>query len=113
MNYSQTITDQQYSIDEIIADAIQRSKDHANPEWFETALSIVENVSKSNPEFTIDQIWKELEGRSVETHDASAMGAVMKEAAKRGLIVNTKTMRPSERKSTHGRYIFIWKSLLI
>lgn len=112
--YSSSV--QQLSLDDftseqVTEDGIKRSKDHANPGWFNQALSVVEQMSHNKREITVNDVWNEMDRFPVETHDNSAMGPVMREAAKRGWVIKDSVPRKSDRPSRHGGFISVWKSL--
>lgn len=88
--------------------AIKKADDHANAEWKEAALDIVRVLSFHKDRMTSDDVWNNLEARGIKTHEPRALGAVMRQAAKRGLIYPTHTYVKSKRHECHSRPIMVW-----
>jgi hypothetical protein len=82
------------------------------PIWQDAARNAIWTVARSQPELTVDDVWTELEKVDVRTPDNSALGPLMREAAREGLIHRTNLWRPSTRPSTHKRPIVLWSSLI-
>tara|TARA_R110000803_G_scaffold188813_1_gene251277 strand:- start:371 stop:703 length:333 start_codon:yes stop_codon:yes gene_type:complete len=89
--------------------AIRNVAKHTDEQWKEFAQSAVLILLKvcEFEEFTTDEVW-ELMPPGVETHDPRAMGAIMLEAAKSGLIVATDKYQPSKRAVCHRRPLRVW-----
>lgn len=91
---------------EAATEAITRSGDNADPEWFAEALRIVCQLAVVLPDFTADAVWERLGT----TREPRALGAVMRQAAASGVIVKTDRVRPSRRVECHGRPMAVWTS---
>jgi hypothetical protein len=92
--------------------AIQRVSEAANEEWMEAAGAIVEKLAMGSRSFTTDDVWAELDSKSVSTHERRAMGAVMTKAAKANLIEASGSYKPSTRPACNHRPIAVWNSLV-
>lgn len=92
--------------------ALAKVKANANQKWFEVALDSVRQLAADNKYLTTDDVWCYLKKHwsHISTHQNSAMGAVMKAAAKQGLVTGTDKFLSSTRPSSHARPIRIWKS---
>lgn len=102
----------------LVEDGIQRADEHANDEWKEAAMDAVRRAAMHNPEITTDEVWSVL-GKDTElTHNLSAMGPVMRRAAKEGIIEGTDSFRASRctgsqgGRGTAGKPIRLWRSLV-
>lgn len=88
--------------------------------WKATARAIALSLARSRNTFTTDDVWRGLSdesGNEYQPHDGGAMGPVMKELQDQGFIrtiPNGKGVQKvgSIRKSSHGRYITLWQSLV-
>ncbi len=92
--------------------AIAASARGANPEWLEAAQWVVRRLCSQQESFTADDIWarlKELPG--VKTSDHRALGAVIRWAAREGMIEHTGVYRKSYRRVCHGRPMAVWRSV--
>ncbi len=77
--------------------------------WLCSALPVVQDLARTNREFTADEVWERLpepprEGRQ--------MGSLMRLARERGLITPTPRDRPSARPGVHRAPIRIWRSCI-
>jgi hypothetical protein len=92
-------------------DAIAQVEANADRNWMVAAQAAVAVLAMTHDEFTTDDMWAAL--REVDgTHEPRAMGAVMRAAARRGLIVKTDRVVNSRRAECHARPVAIWRSLL-
>jgi hypothetical protein len=84
---------------------------NADLNWMAAAHTAVALLAMNCDEFTTDEMWAAL--REVDaTHEPRAMGAVMRAAARHGLIVKTDRVRNSVRPECHARPVAIWRSLV-
>jgi len=90
------------------AEAIERADEHADPEWKEQARRAIERAAALG-EFTTDDVWLQLEGVEA-PHEPRALGALIREARKNGLIVATGRYRKSSRVECHGNPKMIWRA---
>lgn len=104
----------QMSIEDHLADCLQRVEDNANPIWKEKARYCLELICENRSEFTSDTLWQYMDAMypNVSTKNHSAMGAIICRAAKDGLCRPTGHYIPSVRKSAHKRKIGVWESKL-
>lgn len=91
-------------------EAIERVADNADVEWRARALEAVRRVALRKQTFIVDEVWAEL---GEEPAEPRAMGAVMRAAAKAGLIVGTKEWHASERVTAHRNPRKVWQSLIV
>jgi len=95
-------------------EAIARVDRNADDEWKRRALSVIEWLAHQTDEFTTDEVWDGLAGLAGfpggATHEPRALGAMMKRAAKHGLIEATDRYRNSVRPECHARPVRIWAS---
>ena len=89
--------------------AIKQVGDNASSKWLEAALAAVQRVAEANDEFTTDEVWAEV---AEMTHEPRAMGAVMRIAVRKKLVIPTNQYQPTKRPSSHARPIRVWKSLI-
>ena len=85
---------------------------NADPDWWQHAVNIVRDISATSFDFTTDDIWCELERRSIATpHEPRAIGAVVVAVKRLGLIAPTNRYRPSSRPKCHARPIRVWQAV--
>jgi hypothetical protein len=94
------------------ADAMQRVWDHANDHWKQLAYEAVQQLARTRQWFTTDDVWQVLATSDAATHEHRAMGAVMRRAAKAGLIAKTDRVLPTTRPCANCRPVAIWHSAL-
>lgn len=97
------------------ADGMAQAEGNAVPEWSILMLELVEQVARTMPRFTADDVFDLFAERpgAPTTHDSRAFGPVMMRAAKKG-ICRQADCRPvkSRRKSLHSSLITVWDSLI-
>jgi hypothetical protein len=91
-------------------DAIDRVDENAQKDWKDAARVAVAALASLKDTFTTDDVWKLLETQGYQTHEPRALGAVMRRAARNGLIESTDRTRLSERPECHRRPVRIWRS---
>lgn len=84
----------------------------ANEEWCATALQAVLLVARRRVVFTTDDVWACLSAVNAAPSDNRALGAVMREAAKRGYITNTGRTAKSKSVVNHARPLAVWESIV-
>lgn len=85
---------------------------NADPDWWQHAVNIVQDVAATSFDFTTDDIWCELERLSIATpHEPRAIGAVVVAVKRLGLIAPTNRYRPSSRPECHARPIRVWQAV--
>ena len=85
---------------------------NADPDWWQHAVNIVRDIAATSFDFTTDDIWCELERRSIATpHEPRAIGAVVVAVKRLGLIAPTNRYRPSSRPECHARPIRVWQAV--
>jgi hypothetical protein len=90
-----------------LLDILEQVEANANPDFITEATAVVEHLAATRVEFTTDDVWQRL---SVGTHEPRALGAVMRKAAKAGLIRRTNRVQVSVRPSCHQRPVAVWES---
>lgn len=91
-------------------DAIRRADEHADADWKQAAYQAVADLALFCDYLTTDDVHERLEG--VSTHELRALGAIMKRAARDGLIAPTDRYLPTLRASAHARPVRVWRSLV-
>lgn len=90
---------------------MQRAEEHAQEEWKEDAARALRIVAARQDEITTDDVWAELDAMAGKTHERRAMGPVMVQAAKDGLIraSDPERYRKSDRPVCHRGPKRIWE----
>ena len=91
-------------------EAIDRVEANANDEWLAKARQAVLWLAHNRDEWTTDDMWSLLDGCGVHTSEPRAMGAVMRWAARSGLVSKTDRVVNSRRAECHARPVAVWKS---
>lgn len=100
-------------MDDETADAIRRVNEAADEHWKKLALDAVRVCAQVLPEFTTDDIWNALSAvPDAQTHDRRAMGAILQDALRLGIIEKAtcqscgtlKITRMSKREGNKGRW---------
>lgn len=89
-------------------EALARVEAHAAPDWMTACRAVVLRVAAGH-EFTTDHVWAWLLVNEAKTHEPRAMGAVLRQLAREGVIVKTGVYRPSKRRECHARPIPVWR----
>lgn len=87
---------------------------HAQPAWKVEVFRAIEALAQRQPDLTTDDVWEYLHLHDLAhgTHEKRAMGAVMRAAAKAGIIEITDSVRRSNRPVCHQNPKRVWRSLL-
>lgn len=90
--------------------AINKVESNADPAWLAKAYGLLRDLCASQLYLTSDDLWLALDGAGVPVpHEPRALGAVMRQAARDGLIESTGTYVPSEREACHARPVQKWR----
>jgi hypothetical protein len=90
--------------------AITEVESHADPKWVAKANQALDVVIKNTTQFTTDQVWEILDSWQVpRPHAPSAMGSIMRNAAKAKLIKKTGRFIPSTQATNHQRDVAVWE----
>lgn len=93
--------------------ALDQVEEHADSVWKDAAWQAVTHVASTTPEFTTDRVWFELERQGIDPpREPRALGAIMRNAAKTGMIARTDRVHTSVRPANHRRPIAVWESLI-
>jgi hypothetical protein len=92
--------------------AILRADEHADRDWKQAAYDAVSDLALFCEHFTTDDVHERL-GDDVRTHEKRAMGAIMRRAARDGLIEATDRYVESARPEAHRNPKRVWRSLVI
>lgn len=93
----------------ITNEAIGRAGENADERWTRDARSAIRTVAFKGVEFTTDAVWELLDKvSSARTHEPRAMGALMREAQRAGLIRTTGAYIKSSRPDCHLRPCAVW-----
>lgn len=94
-------------------EALQRVDEHADQDWKREARDAVLHAAAHRAEFTSDYIWWLLQQRGVmPPHEPRALGAIMRAAAREGLIQRSDRVVESVRVANHRRPVAVWRSLV-
>jgi hypothetical protein len=92
-------------VDELLLDEqIASVADHAGLVWKEAALRELRALAETRQHFTVEH----LSPRVPATTDLRALGAILREGAKRGWII-AEGWTPGDR-TRHGRPVRVWRS---
>lgn len=98
---------------------IQAAHEHADETWKQTAYAAIVTVARRQAKLTADSIWKELDGSTPKTHNASALGGLIRIAARKGIIrkavgelVKSELLNEKGEARNH-REIQVWNSLIL
>jgi hypothetical protein len=91
--------------------AVKRVKQHANPIFWTAALQAGRRAAETLPELTTDDVWT-LIPDLIDTPEHRAMGPVMSELHRAGIIEPTDHFRATKRPEGHVGPRRIWRSLL-
>lgn len=86
--------------------ALARVRDAAPPEWVESAWCAIRLLCGCKSFFTTDEVWSICGTKPPEPR---ALGAVMREAATKGMIRKTDRVQPSVRPECHRRPVAVWE----
>ena len=90
-------------------EGMSRAEDNADEGWLRAArLELAALIQAAEP-FTTDHIWYRLERLGVHTHEPRALGALIRQAAKAGLIQRI-SYTPTTRPEAHARPIPVWQA---
>ena len=92
--------------DEVLARVSDAAK---NSPFIMAAHRAVATLASTRVEFTTDDVWA-LIGEGWADAEPRALGAVMRGAARAGLIERTDRVRESSRPSCHRRPVAVWRS---
>lgn len=93
--------------------AITRVESNADPHWMASARAELETVARLHDEFSTDAVWERLANHDTPLpREPRAMGAIMRKAARDGLIEPTGRYTESSREVNHQRPVMIWRSLV-
>jgi hypothetical protein len=86
--------------------AIGRVHDHADPQWLAAAGEALWRRSRMGQPFTTDEVMEDIDDFGVTTHDARALGPVVRRFISKGVIVHTGEYVKSRRR--HGSPIPVY-----
>lgn len=89
--------------------ALQQVAEHTPSLWLHQAVGAVQLLAGERQYFTTDDVWDLLDSAPPEPR---ALGAVMREQARAGLIVATDRTQKSRRVECHARPVRVWRSLV-
>lgn len=96
-----------------LEDALTLVEEGADKKWLAAALERIRHLCLTRALWTSDDVWEGLDGLDVSTNEPRAMGAVVKDACKRGWCCSSGQFQKSTRPACHARPIAVWRSLLI
>jgi len=75
-------------------------------------MAVLYTLASERQRFTTDEVWARLDP-DMRTHEPRAMGAMMRQAAKAGLITATDGYEQSTRPECHARPVRVWQSVSV
>lgn len=96
--------------EELKRQAIDKVRKAAPPEWMSSVMAALELLCACKTQITTDDLWSIANISGIyKPPEPRAMGAVMRDAAARGLIRKTDRVVPSKRAECHRRPIAVWE----
>jgi hypothetical protein len=92
--------------------AIRKAYRNAAGEWKRAARIAVKSIARETSEFTTREVRARLSQYGVSTHEDRALGAIMRSAAKQGVIEKTDRTVKSGERINHNRDLRVWRSLI-
>ena len=89
--------------------AIAKAKRGMDADWAARAQSVISGICRTQQTFTADDVWEHIE----HPREPSALGVVLRRAAKQGDCICTDQYAQSTRPATHRRPLRVWRSLVI
>ena len=91
---------------------LKRVRAHCDEDWYKAAIHVVRDLCFTENDFTTDDVWIRMPAKH-QTHDHRAMGAVMRDASKRGWCRKTDRVVKSKRRECHRRPITVWEPAML
>lgn len=97
-----------YTQGDLLAQQAQDAAEaHADEGWLRAARQQIAALAASGEPWTTDHVWYRLELLGVATHEPRALGALIRKAARDGLI-RRQGWTPTTRPEAHARPIPVW-----
>lgn len=93
--------------------AIQAAHAHADETWKSTAYAAIVTVARRKPKLSADDVWEELQGSTPTTHEPSALGPLIRIAARNGIIRKAHGEMVKTRFERRHRELQQWISLIV
>ena len=95
-----------------IEEGMQRAEDNADQRWKRVVYGAIVAVARKKPELTVDDVISEMETipGAPTTHALDALGPMMRQAARDGVLKATDRVVRSWRPRKHGNRRNIWVS---
>lgn len=92
-------------------DGMSRAEAHANKVWKLVVSHVIRELAEERNHFTSDDVRVRMaaDHPSIQTHNKSALGPLLKNAAKAEIIRSSGRTR-SQLPVTHGKWVTIWES---
>lgn len=87
-------------------EGMARAEAGAPQDWKERAMQAVVDVARRGVEFTTDEVWAALGDEH--PPESRAMGPIMRNSARDGVIVKTDRVRETNRPEANCRPVAIW-----
>jgi hypothetical protein len=95
-----------------LRDQAINATERANLPWTLRAFDAVRRLAETREEFTTDAVWHVLGDSSPPPDEPRAMGAVMRRAMNKFLVLPTQRTHQSVRPDCHRRPLRVWRSLV-
>ena len=89
--------------------ALVRGARKADPAWIADAQKAIRKTATDLPEFIVDHVFERMDF-TLSTHDDRAIGSLILEAAREGVIERTERFIPSFRAKHHACPRRVWRS---
>lgn len=89
--------------------ALDQVAEHANDDWVEYARYVIRHVARTRRTFIIDAIW---EAGLPKPPEARAIGSIIRDLGREGVIEATQDFIPSAQRGNHCVPRRVWRSLI-
>jgi hypothetical protein len=103
-----------WKISPITQAAIDQVEQNANPDWLDAACAVAVSIAREYQEFTSVEVEERMRLRhpTITTHEARAMGPVMKWCEHNRIAKQTGETVRDPRPHCHQQYKTVWESLI-
>lgn len=92
---------------------IQAAHDHADETWKSTAYAAIVAVARRQAKLNADDVWDELRNAKPTTHEPSALGPLIRIAARNGIIRKAHGEMVKTKFDRRHRELQVWDSLIV
>jgi hypothetical protein len=88
-------------------DGMNRAENHADEEWKQAVVDAIYMLAKGPSAFTTDEVWLAV-GDDASTHEPRAMGPMIRNCVRAGMIVKAEGLQCSSLSACHRRPKQLW-----